>query len=107
MDDDPSCHWGMTGFLTDDQEDTLKKFLDKVDLEPLRYTVESPTECALRFLRARKFNLEDSMKIVSDALQKFKDVGALLPSLSPLSVHFQAQYSSRAHPSNTIPLFLH
>lgn len=79
MDDDPSCHWGMTGFLTDDQEDTLKKFLDKVDLEPLRYTVESPTECALRFLRARKFNLEDSMKIVSDALQKFKDVGALLP----------------------------
>ena len=77
MDDDPSTQWGKSGFLTEAQEDTLKTFLSSQaeSLESLRYRVESPTECALRFLRARKFNLDDSIKIVHDALEKFRDVG--------------------------------
>ena len=76
--DDPSTNWGKTGFLSEEQEKALKSFLttQSENLETLRYTVESPTECALRFLRARKFDLEDSATIVSDALKKFKDVSA-------------------------------
>ena len=78
--DDVNTQWGKTGFLTKEQDQALQSFLttQRENLEALRYTVESPTECALRFLRARKFDVEASAAIVSEALNRFKNVRALL-----------------------------
>ena len=37
-----------------------------------------PKECALRFLRARKFDYEKTRDMIAEALQKFKEVSAAL-----------------------------
>ena len=70
----------MLGHLTSEQIQALEELLKShgADVESLRYTVESPKECALRFLRARKFDYEKTRDMIAEALQKFKEVSAAL-----------------------------
>jgi hypothetical protein len=84
MADSDDINWGKLGYLDKSQEEVLKTFLEqqKDNIDRIRYRVESPTECALRFLRARKFDLEKSLEIISQALQKFSEVSGVRPCLS-------------------------
>ena len=81
---DDAANWGKLEHLTVEQTSALEALLKSHadQIEAMRYTVESPKECALRFLRARKFDSEKTHEIIAEALQKFKEVGAKRRSLS-------------------------
>jgi len=91
-----SVNWGRSGHLTDEQSEALASILKshRDQVEVLRYSAESPVECALRFLRARKFDLEKTDQIILEALEKFKDVSdkcnksipSIIQSSNPLHV---------------------
>ncbi len=71
-----AANWGKLGYLEAEQTEALEALLKSHgdEVEAIRYSVESPRECALRFLRARKFDIEKTHEIISEALQKFKEV---------------------------------
>jgi len=71
-------NWGKSGFLTVEQGIALQTFLDTCNkdyLERARYTCEHPTECALRMMRARKFDVVAACKILEDNMQKLDEGG--------------------------------
>ena len=55
-----AANWGKLGYLEAEQTEALEALLKSHgdEVEAIRYSVESPRECALRFLRARKFDIE-------------------------------------------------
>ena len=89
-----AVNWGRFDYLTLDQEAAMEALLESHadELEAIRYSVESPEECALRFLRARKFDTEKTHEIIAEALQKFKEVGD-----SPRSIPDQPTFRIATH----------
>lgn len=82
-----AANWGKLGYLEAEQTEALEALLKSHgdEVEAIRYSVESPRECALRFLRARKFDIEKTHEIISEALQKFKEVRSHFSLPSPLT----------------------
>jgi hypothetical protein len=61
--------WGQLGNLTPSQTDLFKKFTAKAkqsDIEVAKYTVETFDQCCLRFLRARQFDVEKALILLSE-----------------------------------------
>ena len=63
--------WGRLGNLDSTQQDALQEFLNKIEsgyLTRIKYNVETNEQFALRFLRARKFDVEKSLKLIDECI---------------------------------------
>jgi hypothetical protein len=78
---------GRRGFLTAQQEKCRELFLSSCDKEALdmaKYTMEHPSDCALRFLRARKFAVDKALELLNEAKammikERAKEFGKMTP----------------------------
>ena len=79
--------WGQIGHLTPAQDASFKKFRSLVkasDIETAKYTVETADQCCLRFLRARQFDGEKAMALLTSCINKLVEMKATYWSqLSP------------------------
>lgn len=79
--------WGQAGHLTPAQDTSFKKFRTLVkasDIETAKYTVETADQCCLRFLRARQFDGEKAMALLTSCINKLTEMKATYWSqLSP------------------------
>jgi len=62
--------WGLPGFLTDEQQTRLDEIFDRLRKEPQEMQDYFASEALLlRFLRARKFNVEKTLAMLKDDFQ--------------------------------------
>lgn len=76
-----AIEWGKLEHLNSSQTDCLKLFLeqcDKNNLEIAKFSVESNENGALRFLRARQFDLEKSLQLLVDCVNRLYEGDAML-----------------------------
>lgn len=79
-------NWGRLGHLTPEQQQATDEFVSKhgAALELTKYITESPANTALRFLRARKFNLIAASELLDECNKRKSEGGALkYKQLSP------------------------
>ncbi len=68
-------NWGKAGSLDESQNAALTKFTNALDIkriEKLKYDAESNENFCLRFLRARKFDVEKSIKLIEECEEILK-----------------------------------
>jgi hypothetical protein len=71
-----AANWGAPGNLTAEQQAALEEFQRRVDSEAVnrvKYSVETPENFACRFLRARKFDVDRSVALFEECLQKWAE----------------------------------
>lgn len=71
--------WGQLGHLTAPQEVAFKKFQTDAkasDVEAAKYTVETFDQCCLRFLRARQFDSEKAVILLTECISKLTEMKA-------------------------------
>ena len=71
--------WGTLGHLTPPQDLAFSKFRSEVketDIEVAKYTVETFDQCCLRFLRARQFDSEKALVLLSECISKLVEMEA-------------------------------
>ena len=71
--------WGRVGHLTADQQNALRIFGDKCPIDELnaaKYACESIEQGSLRFLRARKFDVQLAIDLVLECNKTLKKYGA-------------------------------
>eukprot|EP00596_Hydrurales_sp_CCMP1899_P006804 CAMPEP_0119042264 /NCGR_PEP_ID=MMETSP1177-20130426/14498_1 /TAXON_ID=2985 /ORGANISM="Ochromonas sp, Strain CCMP1899" /LENGTH=394 /DNA_ID=CAMNT_0007008929 /DNA_START=104 /DNA_END=1285 /DNA_ORIENTATION=+ len=71
--------WGQLGNLTTSQEEVFQKFTEKAkqsDVEVAKYSVETFDQCCLRFLRARQFDVEKALILLSECINKLIEMKA-------------------------------
>ena len=60
-------NYGKRGYLTAEQEISAKEFMEQVDKEALKlaqYSVEDPRDTVCRYLRSRKFDVKEALKLM-------------------------------------------
>ncbi len=78
MDVNEIKNWGRSGHLTTEQVAALAVFeetCNKEELELARYTSEHPTECAMRFMRSRKYDAEAAKILLAENIAKLNEGG--------------------------------
>ena len=71
--------WGTIGNLTPSQEQAFAKFRSEAresDIEVAKYTVETFDQCCLRFLRARQFDAEKALILLTECNEKLFEMKA-------------------------------
>ena len=71
--------WGQVGHLTPEQDISFKKFRSEAkatDIETAKYTVETVDQCCLRFLRARQFDGEKALILLTECINKLTEMKA-------------------------------
>lgn len=70
-----TLNWGKAGSLNEEQNAALTKFTNELHakrIEKLKYDAESTENFSLRFLRARKFDVEKSIKLIEECEEILK-----------------------------------
>lgn len=65
--------YGQEGFLTDQQQEILKRFIEESPMEEImsaKFSIESIESVCLRFLRARQFDLAKARVLLTEAFNK-------------------------------------
>jgi hypothetical protein len=73
------ANWGQIGFLTESQELCLNEFLGKANpshVEASKYSAETNEQLGCRFLRARNFEVDKSLILLSEAYQVLNEYHA-------------------------------
>jgi len=72
-------NWGRLGYLNEEQRSALDDFKEKIDASKLaraKYDAENDEQVCLRFLRARKFDVEKATSLLSECCEIFDQYDA-------------------------------